>query len=100
MSTTTHASTITAESIQALGQEKVARFAGCIYINYLFHMNGGGHGYKADSIQKMKKSEEDRVNKNFIAYTESVAKAIAENNPQTITETWFLKAYTEWYSTK
>jgi type II secretory pathway component PulJ len=86
------------EKIQALGHQKAATFMGCIYVNYLVWMNGGLQGYTHQALQKCEeRAKENALNTTFDSLIESIIKGI-NREPQTVTEQYFKKAYTEWFA--
>jgi hypothetical protein len=88
---------ITVESIKSLGIDKVARFSACIYVNYLYYMNGGGYGYSDKQIKKIEKRQSDYVYANYDKYVTGVVNTI--NKTQTDTSgKYFKKEYIKWFS--
>lgn len=83
--------------IESLGHEKIARFMGCIYVNYLVWMNGGLHGYSSKALEKC----EENARKNALeSKVEDLVNAIIkgiERIPQTVTEEYYKKAYRQWF---
>lgn len=83
--------------IQSLGHEKVARFMGCIYVNYLVWMNGGLKGYSHQALQQC----ENNAKKNALESSfESLVNAIIagiQRTPNTVTEEYFKKSYYQWF---
>lgn len=87
----------TRENLEKLGAEKVARFAACIYVNYLYYMNGGAKGYGEAQIKTIEAKETKRVLDNFDAYVDGVVKAV-NSVAGTTTEIYFKKAYLKWFA--